>query len=224
MCFSPEASFVLGSILLTGGGACLYRAVKTSPRYIPMALFPLMVGIQQIAEGLVWVGLGSGCAPVITAGSFTYLFFVWMVWPFWVPFMTWMVEPNLHQRRILIGFMAVGALWGAAMYLPYLWNPDWLTTEIVGHSIHYFNYFWLQEYVPDTVLFAAYLSIIGMAPIVSSHVYMQIFGIFLVVCAHIAYAFFVYAVTSVLCFFAALVTVYLLFVIWKDKCAQRTDL
>jgi hypothetical protein len=224
MCFSPEASFILGSAILSGGGACLYRALRTSPRYIPMALFPMMVGIQQIAEGGVWMGLGSECGSAVTAASFIYLFFAWLIWPFWVPFMTWMVEPNPHQRRVLIGFMAVGALWGVAMYLPYLWNPGWLATEIVGQSIHYTNYFWMQEYVPDTVLFAAYLSIIGMAPIVSSHVHMQIFGILLVVSAHIAYAFFAYAVTSVLCFFAAAITAYLLLIIWKDKCAQRAAL
>jgi hypothetical protein len=221
MCFSPETSYALGAILLSGGGVSLYKAIKISPRYIPMALMPLFVGIQQIGEGAVWTGLDTGCEPATRAGSFVFLFFAWVVWPFWIPFMTWFLEPDRDHRRILACFMAAGAVCGLSMYVPYIWHPEWVSAEINHNSISYVHHLWAQTYVSPVALYAIYLSIIGLAPVLSSHLHVKLFGIALIVATNIVYAFYTYAETSVLCFFAGAMTMLLIGIIWKDKCHLR---
>lgn len=223
MCFSPETSYGLGALLLAGGGVSLYKALKTSPRYIPMAVMPILVGIQQIGEGAVWTGLNTGCEPATRAGTFTFLFFAWVVWPFWVPFMTWVLEPDRDHRRILTGFMIAGAAWGLSMYLPYLWHPEWVQVQIRHASIGYSHHLWAENYVPAMALYAAYLSIIGLAPVISSHLHVKLFGLALIVATLVTYALYTYAETSVLCFFAGAMTMLLIGIVWTDKCRQRMN-
>ena len=55
MCFSPEASFA-GGIIISAIGVATVRKVH-NPTQIVFASIPLFFGIQQIAEGFVWITL-----------------------------------------------------------------------------------------------------------------------------------------------------------------------
>lgn len=55
MCFSPEASFVGGLIISSIGIATIKKVHK--PSQIIFASIPLFFGVQQIAEGLLWITL-----------------------------------------------------------------------------------------------------------------------------------------------------------------------
>lgn len=221
MCFSAEASFILGTVLVSGGAVCVASALKTERRYVPMALFPVFAGVQQIAEGAVWTGLEQACTPAVTGGSYTFLFFAWMMWSFWVPFMAWCVEKDRAHKWLLGGFMAAGGVWGALMYLPYFAQFGSVSAEIVHNAIYYTDHMWLEQYIPREAIFFIYLSIAGVAPMASSNIWVKLFGVGLLIAAQISYAFYLYAATSVMCFFACVLTLYLMYIVVRDKAGLR---
>ena len=59
MCMSEPVSFVAGSALLVGGAYAAWKAYKINMRYFPVALMPVLAGIQQMMEGHVWMGLND---------------------------------------------------------------------------------------------------------------------------------------------------------------------
>jgi hypothetical protein len=220
MCFSEASSFGMGGLLIAGGGLCLYKSWKTNKRYLPMAIFPFCVGIQQTIEGLVWLGAENNNATMMYDASLGYMFFVWIFWPLWVPLMTYTLEPNENKRRLFIGFAVAGVLWGTILYIPYFWHQGWLNAHIVEHSISYSCKFVPDVILPRQVIYFIYLAIIGLPPLLSSHWHMKIFGLMLVISVLLTNLFFVYATTSVLCFFGAFITLYILYIILYDKCSK----
>jgi hypothetical protein len=53
MCFSASASFIAGATLSAVGLATL-RMTKRKAE-IPFAMIPLLFGVQQITEGMIWL-------------------------------------------------------------------------------------------------------------------------------------------------------------------------
>ena len=55
MCFSATASFTAGTALSAVGGLTLRKSRGKAE--LPLALVPLIFGIQQLSEGVLWVSL-----------------------------------------------------------------------------------------------------------------------------------------------------------------------
>jgi len=53
MCFSATASFIAGVSLLVLGVATVKKAKRKAE--IPFAMIPLLFGVQQIIEGMLWL-------------------------------------------------------------------------------------------------------------------------------------------------------------------------
>lgn len=53
MCFSASASFIAGAALTATGVATLQMTARKAE--IPFATIPLLFGLQQITEGLIWL-------------------------------------------------------------------------------------------------------------------------------------------------------------------------
>jgi len=53
MCFSATASFVAGTSLSAIGVATIRKAERRSE--LPFAMIPLLFGIQQLVEGIIWL-------------------------------------------------------------------------------------------------------------------------------------------------------------------------
>ena len=68
MCFSPEVSFAVGGALIPAGAYCLRATWSVAPRLLPLAAMPALYGVQQAAEGFVWLGLEDD-DPVRVRGS-----------------------------------------------------------------------------------------------------------------------------------------------------------
>ena len=54
MCLSAEASYMAAAVLVPAGAVAMQRAYRRTPRYLPLATLPLLFGLQQLSEGLVW--------------------------------------------------------------------------------------------------------------------------------------------------------------------------
>lgn len=224
MCFSSFASFSIGTGLIGVGSFCTYLAIKRDIRYLPLSLMPIAVGIQQLSEGMIWKNYENGNLTAISELAFLYLFFVWVFWPAWAGLSSASLEPQKNRRRVFYGFSTLGLALGLSLYVPYIQHPDWLHVEVIRHSIAYSNSCLIpDQYLPRNLTYAIYMFFISAPLLLSSHKNLRFFGATLVIFVFFTYFFFLYAYASVLCFFAALSTLHILYIVTSDSCKDPAD-
>src|SRR3990167_10540843 len=69
MCFSATASFIAGSALSAIGVVTIKKTKRKAE--IPFAMIPLLFGIQQIIEGVVWLSFGSSLLNIIATYAYS---------------------------------------------------------------------------------------------------------------------------------------------------------
>ena len=197
MCFSASASFIAGTSLSGIGVATLRRTETRTER--PFAMIPLLFGIQQLTEGVIWLTFHHD-APVLKQ-TMTYLYsaFSHVLWPMYVPFAIGLLEAISWRRRTLFAFQAMGIAVG--LYLLYFIATGPLVAEVVGKHIVYASpHFYL---VP---VMAVYLAATCVSCFFSSHRFVNVFGALAFVAFIAAYLFHVGALFSIWCFFAAVLS------------------
>jgi hypothetical protein len=62
----------------------------------------------------------------VRLGAFGFLAFAYWFWLFWAPWSVASAEPHPIRRRVgwSLGFLGFG--YGALLYLPMVFQPDWL--------------------------------------------------------------------------------------------------
>lgn len=216
MCFSATASFTLFAGLVPAGIYGMAKARKVNRAFLPFAAFPLAFGIQQGFEGLVWLGLDNDNQALVDIASRGFLFFSHFFWLFWVPLAVWMIETNPNRKRIAAGLTALGFCYGLSIFLPSFLILDRLYMEIINRSLEYRTTLIYEGVINRTALRLFYAAIVVTALFLSSDRRIRIFGAMVAVSLALTYAFFSYAFISVWCFFAAILSAYLLVVIVKD--------
>ena len=112
MCFSADASLGAAIVLLPVGGFCAAAALSKDRAYLPLAVIPLLFGVQQLCEAVVWLGLERAEPDLIRAGSGWSLLFALAVWPTWVPLAAAAIELPGARRWAFIGLVGVGLALG----------------------------------------------------------------------------------------------------------------
>lgn len=196
MCFSPSASFIAG-LSLTAIGALTLKRV-TQKREIPFALIPLLFGIQQIIEGLLWLSFRFD-APLLNAAT-TYAFSVFShsVWPIFVPFSVGLLEVVPWRRRVILAFQVIGL--GIGLYLLYF-IVRYPVTAVAGEHIVYVSPHFSQ--VPAMLLYLAATCVVSFF---SSQRLVKAFGASALLLFFVAYWFYTAALFSVWCFFSAVLS------------------
>ena len=217
MCFSSATSFGMAVLLTVGGGLCLRKTLPGDKRFTAMSVMPLAVGVQQFMEGIVWLGIEQGDQTSVPAAALSYLFFVWMFWPTWLALMTYKLEPDPQRQKTLRMMMSFGLLFGALIFGQLFMNVNAVEVNIVGHSISYNLIMPIDLYVPRWAVYLVYLGLVGIPPLLSAHYHLRLFGFSLMLFVPVTFAFYSYAGLSVLCFFAAFATLYLIYIVEKGK-------
>jgi len=200
MCFSAEASFA-GSAVISAIGITTFRKAA-APVYKLFAAIPLIFGIQQFAEGILWITLKSGeHDPLQAAATYVFLVTALVIWPVMIPLAMWLIEENRQRKRILTGLLLVGALLG--LYYAFCLIAYDVTPRIQSFHIQYIDEFPAQL-VP--VAFGCYLISTVLPLFVSSVRRMWVFGVLIVLSCLVTAVFFSVYLTSVWCFFAALIS------------------
>ncbi|MCZ4123562.1 DUF6629 family protein [Streptomyces sp. H39-S7] len=127
MCWSATADLVAGSGIAAIGVACVARVRRV--RDLPIAALPLLLGVHQVIESVVWRSHGDA-EPAITAWAVIAL----PVLPFWVPFGVLLAAPRSARRQLLIP-AAVGLV--TAVTLAYLLATRPVNAIIRGHTVGY---------------------------------------------------------------------------------------
>jgi hypothetical protein len=198
MCLSPEASFIAAGVLAPAGVATL-RLVRRRDELILGAL-PLLFAAHQAVEGVVWLGLeGHLSDALLTVAIRAYLVFAQVVLPVLVPVGLLWFERDPGRRRRLIPLVVLGSAVSARLLWVITAHP--VGARVLDHSIVYdtdvhFGY----------VVAAGYVAATCGPPLLSSSSLLWGFGVLnlagLTLAALIKYS----AVTSVWCFYAALVS------------------
>jgi hypothetical protein len=224
VCVSAEASFGLTGILVPVGIYCLTIAHQRDRSSLPIAAIPLLFGIQQFSEGLVWVGLSRGNADLTHIAAMIYLFFALVFWLFWIPFSALFLERRKKIKFILGIGTLLGLIGGMILFAPIVFNPSTLQVSRIRHSIYY-DYADPPALIiaPQTIWHLFYVAVIALPLILLKEKLLIGYCIALVVSAVISHVFYWYAFASIWCFFAAGISLYLCYIFhyWPIRIAAE---
>lgn len=215
MCFCADASLGVAAALLPAGAYCADAAWRKDRAYLPLALVPVLFGLQQLCEAQVWVGLGRGNPEAARRASLAFLFFAFAVWPVWVPLAAAAVERRGWKRRAFVALAGAGVLHAVVYYLPVAADGGrGLGPTLVGHSIRYdFSGVPAVRAAGAWVWPALYLVVVAAPLVASRERRLRSLGVAVAVAAVASYLLFEYAFASVWCFLAAVLSLYLTYVL-----------
>jgi multisubunit Na+/H+ antiporter MnhC subunit len=215
MCFSAEASFA-GSAVISAIGVVTLTKVK-KPTQILFAAIPFIFGIQQCAEGVLWVTLKSDTAESLQyAGMYIFLTTALIIWPTMVPLSIWLLEKGKQRRKVLAGLIAAGGIVS-------LFYTCCLILYDVYPQIQNFHIAYVDDFPRALVMiaFVIYLVVTITPLFVSSVKRMWLFGVLMAVSCLISGIFFAEYLTSVWCFFAALISIAIYWIFGKIQSETR---
>ena len=222
MCLSESVSFATGGMLIVGGAFASWKAWKINKRYLPIALMPVMAGVQQYMEGHVWMGLNDSDPFMVWWGAMGFIFFSWFMWPVWIPFGVYALEPpESRRKKVLMLFALAGAVLGLVLYIPHLLNPDWVSVSINKHSLAYEDTMFLDYLIPRWLTYAMYVFLVIAPPLMSTYLHMRLFGLTLIAIVTLVYIFLSYAYISFFCLLAGAGTIHLIYIILRNKCCRE---
>ncbi len=211
MCFSAAASFTTAAVLMPVAAYTIRTAMRKDRQYLGFAVFPLFFGIQQALEGSLWMEIGQLNSSRSHFLALGFLFFAYFVWPFLVPIAAFLIEPRRKRKMGFLVLSLFGFLLGLSLFIPLIFNADWVPLRVVRHSIDYNSRLIWEGIVPYDVIRGVYASLVCVPLLFSSVRDFQIFGAIITLSVIIGFVFAQYAFTSVWCFMAAIVSSYLLF-------------
>ena len=197
MCFSASASFIAGTSLSAVGVAALRNTEARTEQ--PLAMIPLLFGIQQLTEGVIWLTFSHDAPLLKQTMTYIYSGFSHVLWPVYVPFAIGILEAVRWRKRTLLAFEAVGI--GVGLYLLYFIATGPVVAEVVGRHIVYESAHFYQ--VP---IMAVYLAATCVSCFFSSHGFVKLFGVLAFLAFVVAYLIHITALFSLWCFFAAILS------------------
>ena len=162
----------------------------------------MIFGLQQLVEGCLWLALPVH-AQITPALTVAYLLFSNVLWPLYVPLAVWSIEPLARRRRMMLIPAAAGAVIGLFFLTAIVIGP--VSSAIEGMHVKY--------HLPHPFHAAAvglYALAACLPPLLSSHKWVRMFGVALIISMAAAYAAYSHWFASVWCFLAALLSILVL--------------
>ncbi len=204
------------SAVLVGAGAA--STARSTPAARVLAVVPLLFAAQQAAEGIIWLTVDVPMhATLERAAVYTFLGLALVVWPTLAPLSLRLMEPRRARHRPLTKLLATGVVVSlAAAILLVRAEP---LARITDHSITY-EFGGGAGRVRHVVLLALYVVPTVVPFFVSTARRARGIGGSLVVSVAIAAIIRHEALTSVWCFFAAIVSVLVVFAVGSPPLAR----
>jgi hypothetical protein len=207
MCFSAGASFASGVVLSSIGIVAVKEAKK--PSRLAFASIPLLFGIQQIAEGAVWLALTDPAyAHFQNAGTSLFLIMAKVFWPAMIPLSVLLMEEDGKKKRMLSILLAMGL--SVSVYYTYCLLFLNVMPHIAGHHIQYISDY--PESLAVPVFFVYFIA--AVTPLfLSSIKRTRLLGVLMFLSCLVTAIFFFQYLTSVWCFFAAIISVVVVWIL-----------
>jgi hypothetical protein len=183
------------------------------------AAVPALFAAQQVAEGMVWLTIGERPPGVVArVAVLVFLGFALVLWPAWVPSALRLPEKDPRRRRILAALSWAGVATSAvAAVLLAAVRPS---AHVSHHSIAY-DFAWAAP--GDNILLLCYLVPTVVPFFVSTLSLARVIGVVLFGSLVVTVVLKRQALTSVWCFFAALLSGLILAVLLGQKGAAARD-
>jgi hypothetical protein len=202
MCFSPQADFTAGAVVVAVGVETL-RRVRVRRELIVGAL-PLLFGIHQLVEGFVWLGLrGEVSAGLGGAAKEIYIVFAHAILPALVPLGFTLLEADRRRARWMWPLVGIGTLLGS--YL--LWQ---VTAYPVGAQEQARCIDYTTHSTNNLLIGALYVVVTCGPALMSSRRHLRWFGVVCLVGVIAAALVRVDELTSLWCVYVALVSALIL--------------
>lgn len=213
MCFSAPASFIGGAVLTGLGTLAMITNRDPSKRFF--AAIPFVFGLQQLAEGAVWLalpGAASGAAPdhdlIRRLAVAVFLIAAVVVWPTLVPLSVLLMEKKRPRRVLLWATLGIG---GAVSLAHVVGMSVYdVHAEILGFHVRYYMD---SPHPLALVTMTGYLVATLVPFFLSSVKRVPVFGLIIVVSYAVAELFYREYLVSVWCFFAAVASSTLVWVL-----------
>ena len=223
MCFSATASFGASAVLGTVGVISMAKTKKSPQRVF--AAIPLLFAVQQFTEGMLWLSLkNADLASWQSSLTYIFLLFAMAVWPFWIPFTIWLLEKDAKRKKIIKGFLWIGAIvaigvcfilfsYPVEVVTPFCFSCPTPASSSVYQHLHY--EFAIPSLVKKLIVAFSVLYIAAtiITPFISGIKKMKWLGIVFLVSYLFAVIFYNGFVISVWCFFAAVLSFVVLWII-----------
>ncbi len=197
MCFSAQASFSVGTVLV-GIGALSWRAAHGRGERA-FAAIPALFGLQQFIEGVLWLSVTRDAPQIATAMTYAFAFFSHLFWPVYVPLAVLLIEPDRQRQRAIFGCALLGLT--VSSWLLVSMSEYGIVAQVHAQHIEYVSQ---PDLGPVTMLL--YLTATCISPLVSSHRAVRAFGALALLSFAATYAIFTVWFISVWCYFAALLS------------------
>ena len=172
-----------------------------------LASYPVLFAVQQFAEGLVWLSLDDASRPGLTsAAAGVYLFFSHVFWPVMFPLTVLALEGDARRRRLVARlFLPLGiALSGYLFACIHLGGGVSAVLAVCGHVDY-------QLLIPGVTAAKVVYGVVVLGSFgVASDRRLALFGALIGLALALSFLIAEAAIISVWCFFAALLSLYLL--------------
>lgn len=216
MCFSTTASFASGAILTTIGIISIKKV--QNKKQLLFASIPFIFAIQQFSEGFVWLSLLHSTNYFLQQlSTYSFLLFALVIWPAWVPLSLFLIEKK-HNRKTILGiFSGLGLLFLilSSFYL-IIYKSE---AQITSYHIHY------ELNIPfnaKVIIGILYLIPTVISNFISSTKGVALMGVFVLLSYLISRMFFDDYVISVWCFFSALISITIYFILVQETTLKQT--
>ena len=211
MCFSAEVSFGASAVLVTTGALTLVENKSNDQRLF--AMIPILFGIQQFFEGWVWVALqGNGYETMGEISKYGFLIFAQLVWPVWIPLSAYNLEHNVKRKRLITFSLAIGA--ALALLLGYRMMAYDVSAFIQEKHIFY----QIGHFKSTNWWSGIFYLLPALFPFIfSSHKHINILGYMMLLMFVVSKVFYIRYMISTWCFFAAVLSVFILFIVKKQN-------
>jgi len=217
MCFSPLASFS-ASAALTATGVAAFAISANRPQRI-LSGIPILFAIQQLAEGMLWLSLTrQGWEGWEIVSMYSFLVFAQVIWPVYVPLCMLLFEGDAKRKKLLKMLLLSGLAFSVYAAFALWYYP--VSASVAQHHIRYILgyelaskwYYGLLYFIP-TIL----------APLASGSRRLHWLGYLFFGSYLAARLLFHFYVISVWCFFGAVISLLVLYLVryGTDKEEER---
>ena len=218
MCFSAGASFAGGVVITAIGVATMIKVHR--PSQIVFASIPLFFGFQQFVEGFLWYILQHPeYAQYQNVVTHTFMIMAQVFWPMMIPLAVLFMETNRKKKKIIWFLLGAGIL--VSVFYAFCLLSYSVIPEISGYHIYYD-----VQQNPKTLSFIAFLLylITSITPLfLSSIKRTHMLGILMSISCLVTIIFFTQYLTSVWCFFAALISAVIFWILSDSKRKYKFD-
>lgn len=208
MCFSASASFLASGFLSLVAVQC-FRKHRNKTDLL-LTSIPTFFALQQASEGILWLSINHTWLRTQQIMPYIFLLFAFFVWPIWIPLLVTIIEPHHERRHYLIPFAMLGIITGCYLYGFLILHG--VTAQALSCHIYY------TTQIPETagLVIALAYALATITPFfISSLPTTNPFGVALLASYVFSYVMYLKHFISLWCFFAALLSGFVYYMITK---------